>query len=267
MRQYKSLFKIRFINSLQYRTAAIAGVITQFAFGLMYIMLFKAFYAQGNIPNNFTETQMVSYIWLQQMLLVLFWVAAKNSTIVLQIEQGNICYELVRPMNLYNNWFTTMLADGMSKTFLRLIPVMIFAFMLPAGWGLMLPASIPALLLFLVNMIIGAMLVVAINMLCYCLMFNTMSSIGIFSIVSTLASLFNGSMIPVPLMPVWFQKVLDFLPFRYINDLTFRTYIGSLTINESLIQTGIQLAWLIVFITIGKLWLNKNLKKVEVQGG
>ena len=267
MRQYKSLFKIRFINSLQYRTAAIAGVITQFAFGLMYIMLFKAFYAQGNIPNNFTETQMVSYIWLQQMLLVLFWVAAKNSTIVLQIEQGNICYELVRPMNLYNNWFTTMLADGMSKTFLRLIPVMIFAFMLPAGWGLMLPASIPALLLFLLNMIIGAMLVVAINMLCYCLMFNTMSSIGIFSIVSTLASLFNGSMIPVPLMPVWFQKVLDFLPFRYINDLTFRTYIGSLTINESLIQTGIQFAWLIVFITIGKLWLNKNLKKVEVQGG
>lgn len=267
MKQYKSLFKIRFINSLQYRTAAIAGVITQFAFGLMYILLFKAFYAQGNVPSDFTESQMVSYIWLQQMFLMLFWVAIKNQTIVLQIEQGNICYELVRPMKLYANWFTTMLADGMSKTFLRFIPVLIFAFLLPAGWGLMLPVSIPAFLLFIVNLIIGAMLVVSINMLCYCLMFKTMSSIGIFSIMSTLASLFNGSMIPVPLMPTWFQRVLDFLPFRYINDLTFRTYVGSLPLSEALVQTGIQLAWLIAFVLIGSFWLNKNLKKVEVQGG
>ena len=98
-------------------------------------------------------------------------------------------------------------------------------------------------------------------------MFKTMSSIGIFSIVSTISSLFNGSMIPVPLLPNWFQKVLDFLPFRYINDLTFRTYVGSLSISEALVQTLIQIMWLIVFVLIGFFWLNKNLKKVEVQGG
>lgn len=267
MKQYKSLFKIRFINSLQYRTAAFAGVATQILFGLMYILLFKAFYAQGNVPNNFSEAQMVSYIWLQQMFLMLFWVAIKNQNIVLQIEQGNICYELVRPMNLYTNWFTTMFADSLSKTLLRLIPVLIFSLLLPPGWGLMVPASVSAFLLFIVNIIIGGMLVVALNMLCYCLMFKTMSSIGIFSIMSTISSLFNGSMIPVPLMPEWFQRVLDFMPFRYINDLTFRTYVGSLQINEALFQTGIQLIWLILIITLGYFWLNKNLKKVEVQGG
>lgn len=267
MKQYKSLFKIRFINSLQYRTAAFAGVATQILFGLMYILLFKAFYAQGNIPNNFSEAQMVSYIWLQQMFLMLFWVAIKNQNIVLQIEQGNICYELVRPMNLYTNWFTTMFADSLSKTLLRLIPVLIFAILLPPGWGLMAPASMSAFLLFLVNIVIGGMLVVALNMLCYCLMFKTMSSIGIFSIMATISSLFNGSMIPVPLMPAWFQRVLDFMPFRYINDLTFRTYVGSLPLNEALFQTGIQLVWLIAIAAIGYFWLNRNLKKVEVQGG
>lgn len=267
MKPYKSLFKIRFINTLQYRTSAIAGIITQFAFGIMYILLFKAFYAQGNVPSDFTETQMVSYLWLQQMFLMLFWMAMRNNTIALQIEQGNICYEMVRPMNLYANWFITMYAESVSKTVLRFIPVMIIAFLLPAGWGLTLPVSVPAFIVFIVNLIIGSMLVVAINMICYCLMFKTMSSIGIFSVLGTISSLFNGSLIPIPLAPTWFQKVADFLPFRYINDLTFRTYIGSIPLKNALIQTGIQFVWLIVFVIIGSTWINHNLKKVEVQGG
>jgi len=267
MKSYKSIFKIRFINSLQYRTAAIAGIITQIAFGFMYIMLFKAFYAQGNVPSDFTESQMVSYIWLQQMFFALFLMAVKNNTIVLQIEQGNICYELVRPINLYSNWFATMYAENISKTLLRFIPVLIISILLPSGWGMGMPASFLAFMLFLVNLIIGAMIVIAVNMLCYCLMFKTMSSIGIFSILGTVSSLFNGSMVPIPLTPMWFQKLVNFLPFRYVNDLTFRTYIGSIPINEALIQTGIQALWLIVFVFLGNWWLNHNLKKVEVQGG
>ena len=192
MRAYKSIFKIRFVNSLQYRTAAIAGVFTQIVFGLMYVMLFKAFYAQGNVPSDFTQHQMISYIWLQQMFFALFLSAQKNNTIALQIEQGNICYEMVRPIKLYANWFSTIIAESMSKTLLRFIPVLTVAILLPGGWGIGFAASVPAFLLFLVNVVVGSMLVVALNMLCYCLMFKTMSSIGIFSILATISSIVCG---------------------------------------------------------------------------
>ena len=40
MSTYVALFRIRFTNSLQYRTAALAGLITQFAWGLMQILAF-----------------------------------------------------------------------------------------------------------------------------------------------------------------------------------------------------------------------------------
>ena len=91
MRAYKSIFKIRFINSLQYRTAAIAGVLTQVAFGLMYLMLYRAFYSQGNIPDNFDYNHMASYVWLQQMFFIYFATFDRNKEIISQIEQGNIC--------------------------------------------------------------------------------------------------------------------------------------------------------------------------------
>ena len=139
--------------------------------------------------------------------------------------------------------------------------------LLPAGWGLGAPVSFAAFVIFLINLIVGSLLVVSMNMLCYCLMFKTMSSIGIFSIMATMSSIFNGSMIPLPLTPVWFQKFVNFLPFRYVNDLTFRTYVGSIAVGDAIGQTAIQIVWLIAFVFIGNLWLNKNLKKVEVQGG
>ena len=40
MRPYFALLKIRFSNSLQYRTAAWAGCATQIAFGFIYVLVY-----------------------------------------------------------------------------------------------------------------------------------------------------------------------------------------------------------------------------------
>ena len=44
MTTYFSLLKMRFLNSLQYRAAALAGIATQFGFGFMFISQYLAFY-------------------------------------------------------------------------------------------------------------------------------------------------------------------------------------------------------------------------------
>ena len=38
MKSYLSYFKLKFINGLQYRAQAIAGIITQFFFGFVFII-------------------------------------------------------------------------------------------------------------------------------------------------------------------------------------------------------------------------------------
>ena len=47
MSYYLSYFKLRFITSLQYRAAALAGISTQFFFGFVFIMVYVAFYESG----------------------------------------------------------------------------------------------------------------------------------------------------------------------------------------------------------------------------
>ena len=44
MKKYLSFFRLRFSMGLQYRAAAFGGIVTQFVWGLMEIMIFRAFY-------------------------------------------------------------------------------------------------------------------------------------------------------------------------------------------------------------------------------
>ena len=57
MKKYLSFFKIRFIAGLQYRAAALAGIATQFAWGGMNILMFRALYKSGgnSFPMTFPE--------------------------------------------------------------------------------------------------------------------------------------------------------------------------------------------------------------------
>ena len=41
MKKYLSFFRLRFLMGLQYRTAALAGIVTQFAWGGMEILMYK----------------------------------------------------------------------------------------------------------------------------------------------------------------------------------------------------------------------------------
>ena len=44
MKKYLSFFRMRFLMGVQYRAAAAAGVTTQFAWGCLEILVYRAFY-------------------------------------------------------------------------------------------------------------------------------------------------------------------------------------------------------------------------------
>ena len=69
MKKYLSFFRLRFSMGLQYRAAALAGIATQFAWGGMEILVFRAFYEAdaSSFPMSFSAA--ASYIWMQQFYL------------------------------------------------------------------------------------------------------------------------------------------------------------------------------------------------------
>ena len=265
MSSYFGIFKMQFKGELHYRAKAFSGVLTQVFFGLMYIYLFTAFMGRGGI-EGFSIAQMASYIWLGQAFLMIRFINTPKR-VCAQIENGDICYDFIRPMNLYNQWQASYIGTTLAATILRFWPILILGAVLPSGLGLSLPVSFPAFLLFMVALLLGLFINGALSMFAVYLTFITQSQRGSTAIVQTITGVLGGMVIPLPILPAAIQKVLNFMPFRYISDLAFRIYVGSTDLKNALIQIGIGLAWLVVLIVVGKMLIGRALKKTVIQGG
>lgn len=260
---YIGMFKMQFKSEMQYRGKAFSGVITQFFWGIMYIYLYTAFMRGG--VDGFSLSQMATYIWLGQAFYSMRTISLRNDA-TYEITNGNVCYRFVKPLNIYNQWFVELAGSKSASCILRCVLIILITIWLPEKYGLSMPVSVTAFLLFLVALIVGFLLSVAISMFAYNLVFLTMSSKASF-LINTIVALLNGSFIPVPLMPTTLQTVIKWLPFGCISDLSFRIYCGNIGLKDGLFRVGLGMVWLVVLIALGRLTTKKQLKNVVVQGG
>jgi len=266
-RPYITLFKIRFINVLQYRIAAWAGVSTQFAWGFLNILLFHAFYKEN--PANFPMTfqQFATYTWLQQALLALFAAWRWDNSIFDDIISGNIAYELVRPVDLYNMWLVKNMATRVAGVILRCLPIFVVTFFLPKPFGLILPPDIFTFGLFLISMISAFALANLYCMFYYIFAFYTINTSGLRMFGTALSDLFAGLVIPLPFFPEPILKILNFLPFASMQNIPLFIYSGYISKEEAVYKIALQVFWIIIFYITGKMLLKNALKKVIIQGG
>ena len=267
MKKYLAFFKLRFAMGLQYRAAALAGIATQFAWGFKEFMAMHVFYTENTneFPMDFAAT--ASYIWLQQALLALFAAWMMENEIFDSIINGNITYELCRPVSIYNMWFSRSLANRLSRVVLRCFPIIVIALFLPHPYGLSAPAGLQYFLLFLITLALGLAVTVSFCMLVYVLTFFTISPQGLRILFTCSIELFTGEIIPLPFFPESLQKIMELLPFASMQNVALRIYSGSM--DNAHIQKAIilQLAWLVVITLTGKILCYLAEKKITIQGG
>lgn len=267
MRPYISLLKLRFALLLQYRAAALAGVSTQFLFGLVRVMIFDGFYASTIALQPMTYAQTVTYIWLGQALLGLLpWNG--DPEVQSTIRTGNVAYELCRPLDLYNHWFFRALAQRMAPALLRSVPLLIVAFfILPSEYRMSLPPSPAAAAAFLVSMAGAVLLAGAITNLINISMLWTISGEGAMRLVPAVVLIGSGMIVPLPFFPESVQGVLGLLPFSGLVDTPYRFYLGLHPAGDIWGHLSLQLLWASVLILLGRWVLSQGMKRVVVQGG
>jgi ABC-2 type transport system permease protein len=258
-----AIMKMRLKALLQYKAAAFAGVCTQLFWGLINVIILKAFYAerQGYEPINFSQA--AAYIWIGQALLSLLpWSIDKE--LQSQIKDGNIAYELVRPLYLYYHWFARCLALKIGPTLLRSFPIFIlvgFTGQLP------LPSTWESTLAFSTSLLGAIFLSTAITVFVICTLFWTYSGEGILRLMPVLAMLFSGIIVPLPLFPDWMQGFINIQPFRGVMDIPCRFYIGMLPAEHIIYYLSFQIAWALVFIGFSQWLMKRAMSQFVIQGG
>lgn len=267
MRFYLSYFRLRFISGLQYRFAAVTGIATQFFFGIVIIMVYLAFYESGDATTPMSLSELVSYLWLNQIFYSLLTMEYKDREIIEMIKKGDLAYELTRPKNIYFMWFFKILGQRLSMVFLRSIPFVMIILVLPAPYRLAMPESIIHFLLFLIAISIGTLLMTSIITMYNVITLKTMDEKGVTNIFAAVADLFSGGFVPTPFFPNFLQVIGNFLPFKYVCDLPYRIYSGNVDVSVGFAGIIIQIFWTLLLTFLGYILTTKLLKRVVVQGG
>ena len=265
MKTYLSLFRIRFINGLQYRAAALAGLSTQFAWGFMEILAFSAFYRANPAAFPMEFSHLVSYIWIQQAFLALLMPWGGGLNIGENIISGNIAYDLARPMNLYNRWFFEMVANKISNFALRCSPILLVAFFLPEPFRLSLPTSPFQFLMFAVSITLTLCLVTAYQLIDATSIFYTMSRYNVIFVIA--GDFFAGNYIPLPFFPESIRKIVELSPFGAMANMPLRIYSGNISGMDAIYGICLQIFWLTILLLMGKGLMRKALLRVVTQGG
>lgn len=267
MKKYLSFFKMRMIAGLQYRAAAIGGLLTQAFWGIMGIMVFAAFYQDGADRFPISMQSTATYLWLQQAFLVLFRLYIFDNEIFECVRSGNVAYELCRPADTYYMWLASTMAMRLSKVLLRCVPILIVGLCMPKPYGIALPENAAAMLWFFVSMLIGWLVVSALGMIVYMSAFFTVSVEGIKVVGCSLVEFLAGQILPIPFFPPAIRTILEWLPFSSIQNVPLLIYSGDISGGELYWKVGLQIVWAIVLLAIGKAMYRKGVHRVVLQGG
>ncbi len=274
LRPYRAVFAARFMQSLQYRTAALAGFVTQCWWGGIKVMVLAAFYGSADTVSRDAAmplAQVITYTWLSQGLLALLpWTA--DPDLAQAVRSGAVAYDRLRPVDAYLLWYARSAGWIAARVLPRLALMAGFAaLLLPlaglSAWAWQPPVSGPAALAFVVSAALAWLLSTAMVMLLNIACAAALNERGIDALSVPVVVALSGNLLPLALLPEAWQPLLLIQPLAGLVDIPMRLYFGQLGGAAALGALGLQCLWLTVLIGLGREALSRTLCTLDVQGG
>jgi ABC-2 type transport system permease protein len=266
-----SIFRIKAAEGMQYRMAGLAGASTSIFWALIEIVVYTIFYKYADahdsaVAAGFSLKQLISYIWLRQMLMALQPFSI-DGDLLNMINRGDIGVEMCRPLDLYSNWFARTAASRLSPLLCRGMPVIIFGAVMPEAFRLSPPASLISFICFVFSTLSALLLCTSFGMLANSLRLSINWGDAPSYMIMTIGGVLSGNFLPLQLWPEFMRDFLLLQPFAGFLDIPLRFYLGTLAPGNIFWTLGLQTAWSLVFIAAGQVLTAGKLKNVIVQGG
>jgi len=263
MKAYLSVFRMRLRMETQYRGAVLGGIVCQIFFGLILIAVYRAMYAGK--PQSLPFSHVTTYVWLQQAFFRML--LSSDAELMDKIRTGGIAYDLCRPVDLYGFYYARIMAQKLMGSLLRAFPMLVFAVLLPDEWGISLPASLPALLLSLMALLLGLCCICAMENITMAFTMRTLDPRGFQVMFNLLMMILSGNVLPLTLYPDSWQRTITLLPYAQMLDAPIRLYTGEYALTQAPGVLALQGGWTILLVLAGMMLWRRNQDRLIIQGG
>ncbi len=259
---YWTAFRVCAARETRYRGAALGGIITQSAFGAILVGLYSALIDPAD-QALLRET--VTYVWLQQILFRALFL--QDGELTEQIMSGNVCCQLLRPVDPHSWWLFRAMAEKTVGVMMRLLPMLALQLLLPPAYRMMPPAGPAALAQFLTSLLPGFLVIAQINLIMQAVTMRTLDSRGVSAMINLVMMVLGGNIIPLTLLPERLRAVMRFQPFAQALDAPIRLYLHALPAGEWLLHMALQCFWLAALWLLSRAMWRRNLDRIVIQGG
>jgi ABC-2 type transport system permease protein len=263
MRLLWEIGKLSFQRQIAYRAATVAGLLTNFFFGLLRAAVLTALYGARTEVEGLSLQGAVTFTGLTQALigfLSLFsWYELMNT-----VYTGQVATDLLKPMGYFRFWLAQDIGRAVAQLILRGFPMMaayalVFGITTPQGgaqWLALAAAMILALLVsfswrFLVNLAA----------------FWVPNALGIGRAAFLFSYFLSGFLLPLRFFPDWFVRLCYLTPFPHAVNAVVEVYLGLLSGPELALTLLGQAAWALALIGAGQLLLRAGVRRLVIQGG
>lgn len=263
MKLFIELSKRSFRRYMTYRAAALAGLVTNFFFGLLRVAILLALYGERQVVEGYTVQGIITYTGLTQAVIAYLsmfgWYDLMNS-----VHSGEVGADLLKPMNYFNFWMAQDLGRALVHLLLRGVTIML-------GYALMFDLAYPpnlwGWLALIITVFLAWLLSFAWRFLVNITAFWSPNARGIGRFAFFLALFASGFMMPLRFFPEWVQQLCYLTPFPHMLNTVVDVYLGVLSTGELITALTIQALWAVGLIVVGQLLLRIGVRRLVILGG
>ena len=263
-----TILKISLEERFVYRGDFALGTLMRFLPIITQVFLWYAIFAASgkNKIEAYTANGVVAYYMLTMISRAFSSMPGLCSGIALQVRDGEIKKYLIQPIDLLGFLLLTRIAHKLCYYIIALIPFT-FVFFLCRGFfenGWPEASMLGAYFLSLaMGFLLGFFMEASLGLVSF--WFLEVTSL---TFVYNLLNFFlSGHMFPLDLLPEWALKFVNLLPFQYLAYYPAAIFQGTIPPYQVWQGLALEACWLITFIMIARIMLNRGIHRYSGFGG
>jgi len=264
MKKFWQFFKMNFEYFLEYRTDIFISFIIKLMVFLAFLFVWKTIDNEGKTIKGYGFHGIMFY-YLAANILSGFVTSNAARNIRANILRGYLSTKLVKPLSIYFYYLAKHGAYVLSETLLNLLIAMpIFILWRSVSDEVFL--DVYSVSRFCISSLLATLFGFNIYFLVGLSSFWTKQSYGFQLIVRNATRFFTGALIPLDLLPMWFQNITSQLPFSYMLFYPVKQLMEETTFSDFLHSMLIISIWIVVFIILNIIVWKKGIKHYESVG-
>ncbi len=263
---YLALFQKSFQRMMSYRAATIAGVLTNFFFGLLRAYVFIAvFEASGRATiGGYSLRDAITYTAVTQALGTPIAILQWWWEIMRTIRSGEIVSDLTKPFHYFSFWLARDLGRAAFQFIFRGLPILLF---FPFFFELSWPGSLAHWGLFLLSVLLAVLISFCWRFLINLSAFWFLDAVGIGRLAWLAMTFFSGFIVPVAFFPDWLKFAVSLTPMPAMVNTPIEVYLGLVQETALWQALGVQFAWFIGMALLCEWVYRRGVNRLIIQGG